>query len=77
MTDYTVTRQTDGRLLWSLCALLIGAGYVLLLGPGIILLVAGLGWGGYLAYRRTPGVLYGVITLALVAVLLLAGWAIF
>lgn len=77
MTDYTVTRQADGRLLWVLCALLISGGFVLLLGPGVIFLTAGLAWTGYLAYRRTPGALYELASLGAVAVALLAAWAIF
>lgn len=77
MSDYTVTRQVDGRVLWTHCALLIAAGFVLLLGPGAILRVVGLVWAGYLASRRTPGIVYALATLAVVAVMLLAAWAIF
>ncbi len=77
MSDYTVTRQADGRVLWALCSLLIAAGFVLLIGLGIVLIAAGLLWAGYLAYRRTPGIAYGLLTLAIVAAFLLAAWAIF
>jgi hypothetical protein len=77
MSDYTVTRQADGRVLWALCALLIAAGFALLLGPGVILLVAGLIWAGYLVSRRTPGIAYALVTLAIFAAVLLAAWAIF
>lgn len=77
MSDYIVTSQADGRVLWALCALLFSLGFVLLLGPGVVLLTAGLAWAGYLAYRRTPGVGYGLATLGVVAATLLAAWAIF
>ncbi len=77
MSYHVVTRHADGRILWTLCALLLSLGFVLLLGIGAVLVVAALGWGGVLAYRRTPGVTYGLATLGFVAAALLAGWAIF
>jgi hypothetical protein len=36
-----------------------------------------LAWAGYLAYTRTPGFTYALGTLGIIAIALLAGWAIF
>lgn len=77
MSHYVLTRRTDGRVLWMLCALLFGAGFVLLLGIGVVIMLASLTWAGYLAYTRTPGVSFAAGTLAIVAIALLAAWGIF
>lgn len=77
MSDFTVDRTADGRILWTLCALLFSVGFVLLLGIGAVLMVLALAWAGYLAYTRTPGVSVALGTLAIVAGALLAAWAIF
>lgn len=77
MSTHIVTRHADGRVLWTLCALLFTVGILLLIGVGAVFVLAALAWGGYLAYRRTPGVAYGVNTLGVVAAGLLAAWAIF
>lgn len=77
MGDYVVTRSTDGRLLWTLCAVLFSVGFVLLLGIGAVFMVGALAWAGYLAYTRTPGFTYALGTIGIVAVALLAAWALF
>jgi hypothetical protein len=57
--------------------LLFSVGFVLLLGIGAVVMAVALAWGGYLAYRRTPGFSFALGTIGVVAVVLLAAWAVF
>jgi hypothetical protein len=70
-------RKKEGPFLWIGCALTIGIGYVLVLGPGMVLIPIGIGWAAYLLYHRVPGIQYGAVTIFVIAAALLAAWAIF
>ena len=69
--------QWAGPLKWIGCALVLVLGYILVLGPGIVLMPVGIAWGAYLLHRQVPGGAYAAATLAPVAIALLAAWAIF